>query len=519
MRVILHHNGRDIFEGITGRDGTLPIYGAVQGDVIEAQNPIGGSIGKAIINGCQTSVLVICTANTYIEPQPLPPDPHTATDTVDLHFHLPGGAATSAQDSAPSVAPTVLVSQDGGAQQAVSLTYDPSTQNYSGTLSYTTTRATGFEVDVKSTNPLSPTDITTSLYQMALAQYHATGPQELVQLQKSKAPSTPPTAWDIFPPDNFVGLTVDSSTLPDGTGVIAAESNLTGLAPAPNGLLTVGGPYDINGEHSINITATLSLAYQSDYYCGLQDNGAGIYRYTGSGWDLLPTTIDLSGNSAFATISQWGTYAVFAQPNTPATYSDVPSGSTFYNYIEWMACHGIASGYSDGTFRPNNNSTRGQISKMIVLAYYWDQELPAGGGHSFADVVPGSTFFAYVEAAYRMGVFSGYPCGGPGEPCDPQHRPYFHPGANVTRGQIAKILSNSANFNDQPTSQTFTDVPVGSTFYIYVERMASRGIIGGYPCGGPGEPCDSQHRPYFRPGHDATRGQLSKMIYLTVQPR
>ena len=49
--------------------------------------------------------------------------------------------------------------------------------------------------------------------------------------------------------------------------------------------------------------------------------------------------------------------------------------------------------------------------------------------------------------------------------------------------------------------------------------MAARGIISGYACGGPGEPCNSQHRPYFRPGNNATRSQLGKIIYLTVRPR
>ena len=31
-------------------------------------------------------------------------------------------------------------------------------------------------------------------------------------------------------------------------------------------------------------------------------------------------------------------------------------------------CHGVISGYSDGTFRPNNEVTRGQLAKIIVRA-------------------------------------------------------------------------------------------------------------------------------------------------------
>ena len=116
-------------------------------------------------------------------------------------------------------------------------------------------------------------------------------------------------------------------------------------------------------------------------------------------------------------------------------------------------------------------------------------------------------------------MVSGYPCGGAGEPCDPQNRPYFRPSNNVTRGQIAKIIANGSKFTDPVLGQTFEDVAPGTTFYEFVGRMASRSIINGYACGGPGEPCGPGNRPYFRPGANATRGQLSKMIYLAAQPR
>ncbi len=50
------------------------------------------------------------------------------------------------------------------------------------------------------------------------------------------------------------------------------------------------------------------------------------------------------------------------------TFSDVPVGNTFYLNIRCLACRGIINGYSDGTFRPNNNVTRGQLSKIVSNA-------------------------------------------------------------------------------------------------------------------------------------------------------
>jgi 5'-nucleotidase/2',3'-cyclic-nucleotide 2'-phosphodiesterase/3'-nucleotidase/5'-nucleotidase len=64
-----------------------------------------------------------------------------------------------------------------------------------------------------------------------------------------------------------------------------------------------------------------------------------------------------------------------AAPNATSTptacsaqFSDVPPGSTFYPYIHCLACLGIINGYPDGTFKPNNNVTRGQLAKIVSNA-------------------------------------------------------------------------------------------------------------------------------------------------------
>jgi hypothetical protein len=133
-------------------------------------------------------------------------------------------------------------------------------------------------------------------------------------------------------------------------------------------------------------------------------------------------------------------------------------------------------------------------------------------GVAFTDVPPGSTFYPFVTCLLCQGIVSGYPCGAPGEPCDPAHDPYFRVNSPVTRGQVAKIVAQSAGYTDPPAGQTFQDVAPGSTFYAYVARLASRGYMAGYACGNP-EPCvPPLNRPYFRPNGHATRGQLAKIV-------
>jgi hypothetical protein len=192
-------------------------------------------------------------------------------------------------------------------------------------------------------------------------------------------------------------------------------------------------------------------------------------------------------------------------------------GSTFYEFIRCLACRGIINGYPDGTFKPNNNVTRGQLSKIVSNSAGFSD--PAT--QMFEDVPVGSTFFDFVGRLASRGYISGYPCGGPGEPCNPPgNLPYFRPNANATRGQISKIVSNAAGFIEPVSGQTFEDVPPGSTFYEFIERLASRGVMSGYPCGSvPTEPCvPPENRPYFRPNNNATRGQTSKIVANTFFP-
>jgi S-layer homology domain len=110
---------------------------------------------------------------------------------------------------------------------------------------------------------------------------------------------------------------------------------------------------------------------------------------------------------------------------------------------------------------------------------------------------------------------AGYPCGGDGEPCvPPGNRPYYRPGASVTRGQAAKIVAGTAAFPaPPPDDQRFEDVPPGHSFFPWVETLSWLDLVAGYPCGGPGEPCvPPLNLAYFRPGNDITRGQSAKIV-------
>ncbi len=84
------------------------------------------------------------------------------------------------------------------------------------------------------------------------------------------------------------------------------------------------------------------------------------------------------------------------------------------------------SGYADGTFRPGRNVTRGQLSKVVVLAKAWILIRPPVP--RFTDVGLDNSFYTYVETAANKGIISGYQNGS------------FKPGVASTRGQVSKVV-------------------------------------------------------------------------------
>ncbi len=226
----------------------------------------------------------------------------------------------------------------------------------------------------------------------------------------------------------------------------------------------------------------------------------------------------------------------------PIQFEDVPPTSPFYAYIRCLTCRGVIGGYPCGGnnpstgqpepcdaqvnpyFRPVNQITRGQISKLVSNSAGFAED---PGGQIFEDVRSDSPFYAFVNRLSNRGVMGGYACNiAPAGPCvAPLNRPYFLPQNNASRGQLTKIVSNAAGFSDPHTEQTFQDVPTSSTFYIFIQRLSSRGAIAGYPCGGSNpesgnpEPClPPGNLPYFRPGNLVTRGQAAKLVATSFFP-
>jgi hypothetical protein len=258
-----------------------------------------------------------------------------------------------------------------------------------------------------------------------------------------------------------------------------------------------------------------------------------IRHWDGQGWQTVAAPASsYAAVSILATVEVWaagsgpGGGGLVARAVPPPAFADVPVSQPFFTPIQTLACHDIVSGYACGApgepcpgvyYRPGATITRGQVAKMVALSAGLSAPPTR---QQFADVPPSHPFYTWIGQLAGQGIVSGYTCGGPGEPCiAPGNLPYFRPGAPVTRGQFAKIVALAAGYADPPAGQAFADVPPGQPFYRWIAQVARRGIISGYTCGGPGEPCiGPANLPYFRPAATASRGQVAKIAALAFFP-
>ena len=147
------------------------------------------------------------------------------------------------------------------------------------------------------------------------------------------------------------------------------------------------------------------------------------------------------------------------------------------DYCDFLYNRGISGGYDDGTFRPDDLLTRLDFSVMLYNALRLDPAKYAGVAQPFADLdqLPERTLPA-VRALYAEGIVTGTQ--------GKDGKLIFNPAGNLTRAQAAAMIGRSQEKGCALAELTFTDaaqIPGYATFYI--RTMAAQGILSGYADG------------------------------------
>ncbi|OPZ71184.1 MAG: Endoglucanase precursor [Firmicutes bacterium ADurb.Bin456] len=100
--------------------------------------------------------------------------------------------------------------------------------------------------------------------------------------------------------------------------------------------------------------------------------------------------------------------------------------------IRSLAAKGVANGFPDGTFGPDQRVTRAQFVTFLASALQWPVPANTPG---FKDKIPAWAGPA-VAKAFSRGVITGYPDG------------TFAPEARITRSEMAVMISRALNLEE-----------------------------------------------------------------------
>jgi len=84
-------------------------------------------------------------------------------------------------------------------------------------------------------------------------------------------------------------------------------------------------------------------------------------------------------------------------------FKDVPKTDEYFDAIETLASMGVIDGFTDGTFRPLDSLTRGQMAKIIASAFEF--QIDANASIPYKDVT--AAFTSFVHALSREGITKG----------------------------------------------------------------------------------------------------------------
>ena len=198
------------------------------------------------------------------------------------------------------------------------------------------------------------------------------------------------------------------------------------------------------------------------------------------------TAVDASSNIGRASVD-------IAPSGVDHKFNDI-SDYWAADYVDFLYNADITTGYSDGSFRPNQNISRAQFAVMLYRYLKLDENQYANVSLPFADLgsIPAYAIPA-VKALYAEGVITGSEKNG---------QLYFNPGSSLTRAQAAAMIGRTQAKGYALADLTFTDsaqIPTYAAYYI--RAMVGQGVINGYSDGS------------FKPHSNITRGQMAKILY------
>ena len=175
----------------------------------------------------------------------------------------------------------------------------------------------------------------------------------------------------------------------------------------------------------------------------------------------------LAGAATAVAVSSIVPITANAATATGQFFPDVDASHVLYNEIYDLYTKGAINGFEDGTFRPNESITRGQVAKIIASFLKLDLNNVKDPG--FTDLQKDQWYYSSVAALAQAGILKGYD--------DKTVRPE----QTITRAEAASLISRAFKLTGNPdTKVTFKDVDKDQWYYADVQTLVSNHVAKGH---------------------------------------
>ncbi|MCA0985199.1 N-acetylmuramoyl-L-alanine amidase [Halobacillus yeomjeoni] len=110
-------------------------------------------------------------------------------------------------------------------------------------------------------------------------------------------------------------------------------------------------------------------------------------------------------------------------------FPDVPKASYASGYIQSAYDEKIITGYPDGTYKPQNYITRGEMAFLISKAF----SLTSTSGEKYSDIPTDGALTTAIDRVSTAGIANGYPDG------------TYKPGKSITREEFSLLIARGLN--------------------------------------------------------------------------
>lgn len=240
--------------------------------------------------------------------------------------------------------------------------------------------------------------------------------------------------------------------------------------------------YQIRGEDGINFSTVAEI----DTYT--------VTTYVPTPEEPTTTPDTQNPSDATNTPETPSTEPIQPQSLICQTFSDITAQDAFCSILKTVNQNNIIAGYSDGTFKGDNQINRAELLKLALLFSHIEIISPAKNEPIFSDVKADEWYSDYIYTAKTLGIIDGYPNG------------TFMPAQTVNKAEAIKIILKAIKAETGIVSSApYEDTPVNqnNAWYLPYAQYLKDNV--------------DQNSANFDPSHLMTRKEIVETLSLLAQ--